>query len=84
MAKRFKMVARCIAALALMLVYGLGMSAAALGAPTRPAQVRGGGLRGGGAVRGGMGRVRGNGRGVYVRRTGCAFNARLGRYTCPY
>jgi hypothetical protein len=76
MAKRYNIVTRCIAAIALMFVYFLGTSAVLIGASTTPALARGGGFgrggggfgrgggfRGGGFRGGGFGRGRGFGRG---------------------
>jgi hypothetical protein len=71
MAKRYNIVTRCIAAIALLFVYFVITSAVLIGASTTPAQARGfgrgggfgfrgGGFRGGG-FRGGWGRGRGGG-----------------------
>jgi hypothetical protein len=54
MAKRYNIVTRCIAAIALMFVYFVSTSAVLVGTSTTPAQARGGGGgRGGGGFRGG-------------------------------
>jgi hypothetical protein len=86
MAKRYNIVTRCLAAMALMFVYFVGTSAILVGASTTSAQARGfgrgGGFRGGGYRGGGWGRGRGWG-GVYVRGRGCFYN-RWGRIVCPY
>jgi hypothetical protein len=68
MAKRYNVLTRCLAALALLFVYVASTSAILVGATTSPAQAwRGGGRgwgRGGGWGRGvGWGRGRGYGRG---------------------
>jgi uncharacterized membrane protein len=88
MPKRYNILSRCIAALALMLVYVVGTSAVLVGATTTQAQARGGGGRGGGRGGGfargrGFGWGRGWGRGVYVG-PGCYWSRRWGRYICPY
>jgi hypothetical protein len=65
MAKRYNIVTRCIAAIALLFVYFVSTSAVLIGASTSPAQARGFG-RGGGGFRGGGfrgGGFRGGGRG---------------------
>jgi len=75
MAKRYNLVTRCIAAIALVFVYFVGASAVLVGASTTPAQARGGGFRDGGfrgggfrggGFRGGWGRGRGVGWGPAV------------------
>jgi hypothetical protein len=69
MAKRYNILTRCLAALALLFVYVASTSAILVGATTSPAQAyRGGrgGYRGGGFYRGGRGFYRG-GRGYYGR-----------------
>ncbi len=90
MAKRYNIVTRCIAALALMFVYFVSTSAILVGASTTSAQAwghgggfHGGGFRGGGR---GFGRGRGWGRGVgiYGYGPGCYWSYRWGRYICPY
>ena len=63
MAKRYNIVTRCLAALALLFVYVAGTSAILVGATSSPAQARGGG-RG----YGGRGFYRGGGRGYYYGR----------------
>jgi len=67
MAKRYNILTRCLAALALLFVYVASTSAILVGATTSPAQAyRGGrGYRGGGFYRGGRGFYRG--RGFYGR-----------------
>jgi hypothetical protein len=92
MAKRYNIVTRCIAALALMFVYVVSTSAILVGASTTSAQARGFGGRGGGFRGGGRGFGRGFGRGggwgrgigVYGYGGGCYFSYRWGRYICPY
>ena len=88
MTKRYNIVTRCIAALALMFVYFVSTSAILVGATTTSAQARGWG-RGGGCGwgrGGGWGRGRGWGRGVGIGiyGGGCYFSYRWGRYICPY
>ena len=63
MAKRYNILTRCLAALALLFVYVASTSAILVGATTSPAQAyRGGrGYRGGGFYRGGRGFYRGRG-----------------------
>jgi hypothetical protein len=79
MAKRYNILTRCLAALALLFVYVASTSAILVGATTSPAQAyRGGrgGFRGGGVYRGGgRGFYRG-GRG-YGRGYGYGFGAPL-------
>ena len=67
MAKRYNILTRCLAALAVLFVYVASTSAILVGATTSPAQAyRGGrGYRGGGFYRGGRGFYRG--RGFYGR-----------------
>ena len=69
MAKRYNILTRCLAALALLFVYVASTSAILVGATTSPAQAyRGGrgGYRGGGVYRGGgRGFYRGRGYGFY-------------------
>jgi hypothetical protein len=98
MAKRYDIVTRCIAAIALLFVYFVSTSAVLVGASTTSAQARGGGFRGGGfrgggfrggGFRGGWGRGRGLGLGLgyyggYYPYGGCYFSYRWGRYICPY
>ena len=90
MPKRYNILTRCLAALALMFVYVVSTSAILVGASTTQAMARGGrgGGRGGGFRGGGFrggGRGRGWGRGVVVRGGGgCYFSYRWGRYICPY
>jgi hypothetical protein len=76
MAKRYSIVSRCIAAIALVFIYFVGASAILVGTSTTSAQARGGGgfrgggFRGGGfrggGFRGGWGRGRGWGWGPAV------------------
>ena len=64
MAKRYNILTRCLAALALLFVYVASTSAILVGGTTTSAQARGG--RGGGGFRGGgRGFYRGGGRGFY-------------------
>src|SRR5438045_8734378 len=99
MAKRYNILARCVAALALLFVYVASSSAILVGATTTSAEARGGGRGGGfgggfrgGGFRGGGFRGRGwGGRGiglgfygVYPRGRGCYFSYRWGRWVCPY
>ena len=66
MAKRYNILTRCLAALALLFVYVASTSAILVGATTSPAEARGGRGRGGGWGRGGgRGFYRGGGRGFY-------------------
>ena len=71
MTKRYSILTRCLAALALMFVYVFSTSAILVGASTSPAEARGGrgggGFRGGGFRGGGRGFGRGYGRGYYGR-----------------
>jgi hypothetical protein len=88
MAKRYNIVTRCIAALALVFVYFVSTSAVLIGASTTTAQARGGRGGGRGFGRGGFGRGRGFGRGFgyyggYYG-PGCYWSYRWGRYICPY
>lgn len=92
MAKRYDIVTRFIAALVLMLVYGVSASAILLGGSMTAAQalngVRGTGVRGAGG-RGigahGVGvRTSSVARGIRVRGAGCSFNIRSKRSVCPY
>ena len=64
MAKRYNILTRCLAALALLFVYVASTSAILVGGTTTSAQARGGRGRGGGFYRGGRGYYRG-GRGFY-------------------
>lgn len=91
MPKRYNILTRCLAALALMFVYVVSTSAILVGTSTTQALARGGrgggGFRGGGFRGGGFrgGGFRGGwGRGVVVRGGGCYFSYRWGRYICPY
>ena len=87
MTKRYNIVTRCIAAMALVFVYFVSTSAILIGTSTTSAEARGrgGGGRGGGFRGGGFrGRGWGRGRGVYIRGGGCYFSYRWGRYICPY
>ena len=63
MAKRYNILTRCLAALALFFVYVVSTSAVLVGATTSPAQAYRGG-RGGYVGRGGYGRGYGRGRGI--------------------
>ena len=65
MAKRYNILTRCLAALALLFVYVASTSAILVGGTTTSAQARGGrgGYRGGGFYRGGGGRGFYGGRG---------------------
>jgi hypothetical protein len=75
MAKRYNILTRCLAALALLFVYVASTSAVLVGGTTTSAQARGG--RGGGVYRGGgRGFYRGGGRG-YGRGYGYGFGAPL-------
>ena len=100
MAKRYNIVTRCIAAIALMFVYFVSTSAVLVGTSTTAAQARGGGGRGGGGGgfrgggfrgggfrgggRGWGGRGWGRGVGIYGYGGGCYFSYRWGRWICPY
>ncbi|MBR1274502.1 hypothetical protein [Bradyrhizobium sp. AUGA SZCCT0283] len=65
MAKRYNILTRCLAALALLFVYVASTSAILVGGTTTSAQARGGRgyYRGGGVYRGGRGFYRGRGYG---------------------
>src|SRR3954454_9120191 len=69
MAKRYNILTRCLAALALLFVYVASTSAILVGGTTTSALARGGrgggGFRGGGFRGGGRGFYRGGGRGFY-------------------
>src|SRR4029450_9462853 len=54
MTKRYNILTRCIAAIALVFVYLVSASAILVGSSTVPAQARGGGFRGGGFRGGGF------------------------------
>jgi len=91
MAKRYNIVTRCIAAIALVFVYFVSTSAILVGTSTTSAQARGGGrgggFRGGGFRGGGWGRGRGWGRGIGIYGgygPGCYWSYRWGRLICPY
>jgi uncharacterized membrane protein len=93
MAKRYNIVTRCIAAIALVFVYFVSTSAILVGGSTTSAQARGGGGRGGGGgfrgggFRGGgrgWGRGWGRGYGYGYGGYGCYFSYRWGRVVCPY
>jgi hypothetical protein len=93
MTKRYNIVTRCIAAMALVFVYFVSTSAILVGTSTTSAEARGrggggrgGGFRGGGFRGGGWGRGRGRGwgRGIGIRGGGCYFSYRWGRTICPY
>jgi hypothetical protein len=86
MTKRYNLVTRCIAAIALVFVYFVSTSAILVGTSTTSAQARGGG-RGGGFRGGGWGRGRGWGRGIGMYGgygPGCYWSYRWGRLICPY
>ena len=89
MAKRYNILTRALAALALLFVYVASTSAILVGATTSPAQAwRGGGrcyYRGGGWGRGrGWGRGYGFYGGPRFVAPGCYFSRRWGRVVCPY
>ena len=98
MAKRYNILSRFLAAMALVFVYMVsvvGTSGLFLASSTSSAEARGRGRGGGGRGIGrgyGRGRGRGYGRGygfggVYVAprvRGGCYYSARWGRVVCPY
>ena len=65
MAKRYNILTRCLAALALLFVYVASTSAILVGGTTTSAQARGGRGGGGGFRGGGRGFYRGGGRGFY-------------------
>ena len=72
MAKRYNILTRCLAALALLFVYVASTSAILVGGTTTSALARGG--RGGGGFRGGgRGVYRGGGRGFYRGGRGYGF-----------
>ena len=80
MAKRYNILTRCLAALALLFVYVASTSAILVGGTTTSAQARGG--RGGGGFRGGgRGVYRGGGRGFY--RGGRGYGRGYGFYGAP-
>lgn len=93
MAKRYNILTRCLAALALLFVYAASTSVVLVGGTTTSAEARGGrgrGYRGGrGFYRGGRGIYRGRGYGyyggpVYVRPgPRCWWNA-YGRRVCRW
>jgi hypothetical protein len=76
MAKRYNILTRCLAALALLFVYVASTSAILVGGTTTSAQARGG--RGG--YRGGGGFYRGGGRGFY---RGRGYGRGYGFYGAP-
>jgi len=98
MAKRYNILSRFLAAMALVFVYMVsvvGTSGLFLASSTSSAEARGRGRGGGGRGIGrgyGRGRGRGYGRGygfggVYVAprvRGGCYYSPRWGRVVCPY
>jgi hypothetical protein len=98
MAKRYNILSRFLAAMALVFVYMIsvvGTSGLFLASSTSSAEARGRGRGGGGRGIGrgyGRGRGRGYGRGygfggVYVAprvRGGCYYSPRWGRVVCPY
>ena len=80
MAKRYNILTRCLAALALLFVYVASTSAILVGGTTTSALARGG--RGGGGFRGGgRGVYRGGGRGFY--RGGRGYGRGYGFYGAP-
>jgi hypothetical protein len=94
MAKRYNILTRCIAAIALVFIYFAGASAILVGTSTTSAQARGGGRGGGfrgggfrgggfrgGGFRGGWGRGRGVGWGPAV---GLGLGLGLGYGAYPY
>jgi hypothetical protein len=78
MAKRYNILTRCLAALALLFVYVASTSAILVGATTSPAQAYRGGR---GGYRGGGGFYRGGGRGFY--RGGRGYGRGYGFYGAP-
>ena len=93
MAKRYNILTRCLAALALFFVYVVSTSAVLVGATTSPAQAYRGGRGGFYGGRGGYGRGYGRGRGygfapliVAPRARGrrCWWNAYEGVRVCRY
>jgi hypothetical protein len=86
MAKRYNILTRCLAAMALLFVYFFSTSAILVGATTSPAQAWRGG-RGGGWGRGRGGWGRGRGFGFYAPRAyigpRCFYN-RWGALVCRY
>jgi hypothetical protein len=95
MAKRYNILTRCLAALALLFVYVASTSAILVGGTTTSAEARGGRGRGGygrgGYGRGGYGRGYGRGRGfgfygaplIVAPRARCWWDA-YGRRVCRY
>jgi len=88
--KRLSLLTQCLAALAVVFVYSIGLIGSSLfvsAATSTAAEARGGG-RGGGRGRGwSRGRGRGWGRGVYIAPPvvrGCYWSRRYGRTICPY
>jgi hypothetical protein len=92
MAKRYNLLTRCLAAIALLFIYVVGTSAILVGATTTPAQAWRGGRGGWGYRGGGWGRGRGWGyRGYYAPRAyyggygpRCFWSYRWGRTICRY
>lgn len=93
--KRFGLLTQCLAALAVVLVYSIGLIGSSLfvsAATATSAEARGGGRGGGGRGRGGgrgwaRGRGRGWGPGIYIAPPvvrGCYWSRRYGRTICPY
>jgi hypothetical protein len=81
MTKRYNILTRCIAAIALVFVYLVSASAILVGSSTVPAQARGGGFRGGGFRGGGFrgGGFRGGGfRGGWGRGGGWGWGPAVG------
>lgn len=90
--KRFSLLTQCLAALAVVFVYSIGLIGSSLfvsAATATSAEARGGG-RGGGRGRGrgwSRGRGRGWGPGIYIAPPvvrGCYWSRRYGRTICPY
>ena len=90
MAKRYNLLTRCLAAVALLFIYVIGTSAILVGATTTPAQAyrggRGGwGYRGGGYGYGrGRGYYRGGGFVVGPRGPRCYWSYQWGRTICRW
>jgi hypothetical protein len=81
MAKRYNILTRCLAALALLFVYVASTSAVLVGGTTTPALARGGRGGGRGFRGGGRGFYRGGGRGFY--RGGRGYGRGYGFYGAP-
>ena len=80
MAKRYNILTRCLAALALLFVYVASTSAVLVGGTTTSAQARGGRGGGRGFRGGGRGFYRGGGRGFY---RGRGYGRGYGFYGAP-